>query len=337
MRRPSRPATRILLLVLVVGMVTAKDASARKVSIARKFRAGQSIAYVTKVDTNSKIDSNPPMLKNFFPAMPTAMHLNQQTTVTVKSVGADGSADVEQHFDKFEITLDPGTTSEGARSPLALAQQEVSQRLVGQSVVIHYNASGRVADFSDANGLFREIEGPVREPFLQVLRLSQGQMGGDSLYPDHRVKKGESWTRDLGADSARGNSLQVAGTSTMHFEGKTKYHGVKAAIIDYEFESTLTPSLEGLGAKAAIPQLGAMGIKLSIAIKAKGNGRVLVALNDGRMLQNHSSLHQAMSTSMQGGGGMASALAQAARIEIQSDTEMNVEGTDRPDLQASNP
>ena len=77
-----------------------------KCRLARKYRPGQSMVYVTKVSTNSKIDSNPPELKNFFPPMPTNLRMNQQSTVTVSNVHPDGAADVQHRFDKFEIQTD---------------------------------------------------------------------------------------------------------------------------------------------------------------------------------------------------------------------------------------
>lgn len=42
--------------------------------------------------------------------------------------------------------------------------------------------------------------------------------------------------------------------------------------------------------------------------------------------QNHSTLHQTLSSRLQGKAGLHLPLAQPAKLEIQSDTEMNVEG-----------
>jgi len=70
-QRTRQRAARVALFLLVVAFGTAVQAVARKVKLLRKYRPGQSMVYVTKVSTNSKINSNPAELKNFFPPMPT--------------------------------------------------------------------------------------------------------------------------------------------------------------------------------------------------------------------------------------------------------------------------
>jgi len=330
MHSTPHPTGRTAFFLLIVACVTAVQAAGGRVQLARKYCPGQSIVYVTKVSTNSKINSNPPELKSFFPPMPTNLRLNQQSTVTVSSVHPDGAADVQQRFDKFEIQTDPGALPENIRDAMAQAQQEVTQRMVGQTLTVHYNHDGQLVDFDGADSLFHDIDGPVKEPFMQMLRLYLEQMGGESIYPDHRVKVGEEWTRDLSAQPAKNYAFQVEGKNTLHYSGKTRYQGVKVAIVDYHFENTLTPAAEGLRKGGALPQLEAMGMHLTIQITGKGQGRVLVALDDGRVLQNHSNLHQTLSAVMKGNEGSLGSLLPAEqfpRLEIQSDTEMQVDGS----------
>ena len=313
--------------LLLVGLTLPLPLAAHgRVKLVRKYKSGQSTVYATKVSTNSKIDSNPPELKTFFPLMPTNLGLNQQTTVTVLGVHPDGAADVQQRFDKFEIKTDAGELPENVRDSVAQAQQEVNKQIVGQTLTVHYDHDGRLVDFDGADNLFPGISGSVREPFMQMLRLSLEQMGGESLYPDHAVKVGEEWTRNLAAEPAKNYPFRVEGKSTLHYSGKTRYQGVKAAIVDYHFENTLTPPAEGLHKGGALPQLEAMGMRLSIQITGKGHGRVLVSLKDGRVLQNHSTMHQTLSANMKGNLGFALPAEQTPRLEIQSDTEMEVDG-----------
>jgi hypothetical protein len=321
------PVGRRTIILLVLAFCTAAESAGGRVTLARKYRPGQSTVYVSKVSTNSKINSNPPELKNFFPPMPTNLRLNQQTTVTVSSVHPDGAADIQQHFDKFEVQTELGALPENVRDSITQAQQEVSQRMVGHTLTVHYDHDGRLVDFDGADDLFHDIDGPVREPFLQVLRLSLEEMGGESLYPDHRVKVGEEWTRNLGAQPAKNYPFQVEGKSTLHYSGKTRYHGEKAAIVDYHFENTLTPEAAGLRKGGALPQLEAMGMRLVIQITGNGQGRILVALDDGRVLQNHSTMHQSLSAIMKGNEGLIAPTEQLPRLEIQSDTEMEVDGS----------
>ena len=325
--RCSQPyAGGVALLLLVLAGATMAQGAGGKVLLTRKYRPGQSMIYVTKVHTKSKINSNPPGLKDFFPPMPTDLRMNQQSTVTVSKVAPDGAADVQHRFDKFEIQTDLGALPENIRDSITQAQQEVSQRMVGQTLTAHYDHEGRLVDFDGADKLFQDIDAPVREPLLQMLRMFLEQMGGQSLYPDHPVKVGEEWMQNLNAQPLKNYPFQVQGKSTLHYSGKTRYQGVKTAIVDYHFENALTPALEGLRKGGALPQLEAMGMRLDIQISGNGQGRILVALDDGRVLQNHSTLHQTLSALMKGKEGFVAPAEQLPRLEIQSDTEMEVEG-----------
>jgi hypothetical protein len=318
------PGAALLLLALAVG--TQVQAAGGKVLLVRKYRSGQSTVYLTKVSTNSKIDSNPPELKNFFPPLPTSLRLTQQTTVTVANVHPDGAADVQHHFEKFEIQTDLNALPANIRDSVSQAQQEVSRQMVGQTLTAHYDRDGRLVDFDGASDLFRDLDAPVREPLFQMLQMFLEQMGSQSLYPGHPVKKGEEWTQDLNAKPLKNYPFQVQGKNRLHYSGKTRYHGVKAAIVDYRVENAVTPSLETLRNGGALPQLESMGARLDMEISGKGQGRILVALDDGRVLQNHSTLHQTLRALMKGKEGFVAPTDQLPRLEIQSDTEMDVDG-----------
>jgi len=326
-RAALRFATGLVLLLAALAGGTVAQGAGGGVTLARKYRPGQSIVYQTKVSTNSKINSNPPELKNFFPPIPTALRLSQQTTVKVSNVHADGAADVQHHFDKFEIQTDLGAMPESIRDSVAQAQQEVSQRMVGQTLTAHYDHEGKLVDFDGADDFFRDIDAPVREPLVQMLRLFLEQMGGQSLYPDHRIKVGEEWSQNLDAPPLKDYPFKVEGKSTLHYSGKTRYQGARAAIVDYHFENTLTPAMASLRTRGALPQLEAMGMRLDLQITGKGQGRILVAIDDGRVLQNHSTLHQTLSATMKGKEGIVAPAEGLPRLEIQSDTEMEVEGS----------
>jgi len=254
------------------------------------------------------------------------LRLNQQSTVTVSQVQPDGAADVQHRFDKFEIQTDPASLPDNLRDSLTQAQQEISQRMVGQTLTVHYDPHGRLVDIDGADNLFRGIDAPVRDPLLQMLRLFMEQMGGQELYPDHRVKVGDEWSQKLDAPPRKDYRFQVQGKSTLRYSGKMRYQGVKAAIVDYHFENALSPALEGLHSEGALPELEAMGERLDIQIRGKGQGRILVALDDGRILQNRYTMHQTLSALMKSKEGVVAPAELVPRLEIQSDTEMEVDG-----------
>jgi hypothetical protein len=324
---PLPPAGAVALVLLVFAGARLAQGAGGKVLLARKYRAGQSMVYVTKVRTNSKIDSNPPELKNFFPPMPTDLRLNQQSTVTVSKVQPDGAAEVQHRFDKFEIQTDPGELPESLRDSVTQAQQEISERMVGHTLTAHYDHEGRLVNVEGIDNLFQDIDAPVRDPLVQLMRLFMEQMGGQSVYPDHPVKVGDEWSQNLDAPPSKDYHFQVRGKSTLHYAGKIRYQGTKAAIVDYHFENALTPALEGTRTGGALPQLNAMGVSLDIQISGKGQGRILVALEDGRVLQNHYTMHQTLNALMKSKEGMVAPAELVPRLEIQSDTDMEVDGS----------
>ena len=321
-----RAALAALMLLALAGNNPAQAAGGT-VRLVRKYKPGQSMVYVAKVTTNSKMDSNPPELRNFFPSMPTDLRLNQQSTETVSQVHPDGAADVQHRFDKFDFQTDPEALPEGVRESVSQAQTELARQMVGKMLIAHYDHDGRLVDFDGADDLFGEVDASVREPLLQMLKFFLEQMGGQSLYPDHPVKQGDEWSQDLDAQPVKNYPFQVGGKSTLHYSGKTRYRGVKAAIVDYHFENTLIPAMAKLRSGGALPQLEAMGMHLDMQIAGKGQGRILVALDDGRVLQNHSSMHQTLTATLKGKEGFIAPADQLPRLEIQSDTEMEVEGS----------
>src|SRR2546429_4603833 len=52
------------------------------------------------------ICTEPSGLKAFLPPLPTDLTTKQQNTVTVRTVRADGSADLENRFDRFDLESD---------------------------------------------------------------------------------------------------------------------------------------------------------------------------------------------------------------------------------------
>jgi hypothetical protein len=314
------------LILLTLANVPAALGWGGKVRLARKYRAGQTTVYATEVRTHAQIDSHPPELKSFFPPVPADLAMRQQNTVTVAAVHEDGAADVQQRFDRFELQSDLSALPEELRDSAKQAQREFSQQMSGHTLTVHYDREGRLVGFEGADSLLQQLDAPLREPLHQMLRLFLEQMGGQALYPDHPVKRGEEWTQKLDAEPQEAYAFQVQGSNTLHYSGKTRYHGIKAGIVEYHFENTLIPAEAGMRKGGALPLLEAMGMKLKIQISGQGKGQVLVALDDGRVLQNHSTLHQTLSAHMEGKGGLPLPTAQPAKLEIQSDTEMNVEG-----------
>jgi len=319
-----------VLVVLGLSLPLPALAWSRKVKLTRTYRPGQQMVYQTKIHVRADISSEPASLKDLLPPLPTEFSIQQQNTVTIKAVRADGAADIETRVDRFEIQTNPsGQTPENLSDLAQEAQQDLNQRLPGHTLTAHYDRDGRLLGFEGSDELLQGLDAPVREPLRQALRLLLEQMGGNSLDPGHPVKPGEEWKHKLDSSPSADQPFKVDGEATLHYSGRTRYQGTKAAIVDFRFANVLTPALDRWPEAGPFGKLGAQGLQLDIRIAGQGQGRVLLAVDDGRMLQNHATLQQTLSARVKGLSALPQPTAQPPRLEIQSRTQLEVEGSGR--------
>jgi hypothetical protein len=155
-------------------------------------------------------------------------------------------------------------------------------------------------------------------------------MGGRAFYPAHRVKKGEEWKQSLASPPTDGNPFAVEGESTMRYVGKIRYRGVKAAIIDFKFTNLLRPSRESLRQVGPLAQLESHGMGLDIKIDGQGQGRVIVALDDGRVLQNHATLQQTLHAKLKANAGIRLPVEGPLTLDVDSETLLELDGEGKP-------
>ncbi len=317
-----------VLALLAVSTVLPEQAWARKVQLARKYRRGEKMVYATQLNTRTEYQLDPPTLQTFLPPFPTTLTMHQQTTVTVQDIHPDGTVDLEDRFDRFDIqSTFPEAAPENMRQAAQQAQDEFRQEVAGRALTAHYDRQGRLLGFEGADELLGPLDAPLRESLRQALRVFLEQLGGNTIYPGHPVKQGDTWKRTLSAPASKEYPFESKGESTLHYVGDTTYRGVKAAIVDFEFANTLTPSQEGLGEAGAMPQLQAEGVRTEIHIQGQGKGRMLLALDNGRILQNQSTVHQTLNAQMSGKAQDGPSLPQPVRVLIQTETRMEVEGS----------
>ncbi len=322
------PALSLALVLAVLSGAGPAHARGGKVHLARKYRQGQEMVYQTQVETNSTVRSTPPGLRSFLPPVPTRVNTRQQTTVKVRAVHADGTAEIESRFDRFELESDlPDYLAEEIQDSTREAQEEFSRRLNGQTLIARYDRQGRLLDFQGAEEMLAELEPPLRDTLQEVLRLFLEQMGGNALYPERRVKPGEEWKRKLGNPPSAAYPYTVEGESTLRYVGKTRFGGVKAAIIDFEFTNVLRPALEQLRQEGPLAELEAEGMGLDMQIDGQGRGRVLVALDDGRVLQNHATLLQTLTARLQGLPGVPLPTSEPVTLQVESETRLEMDGS----------
>jgi hypothetical protein len=301
-----------------------------RVRLARRYQSGQKMVYATKMHTKAVIHSEPPELQNFLPPLPTNFSVQQQNTVTVKAVHSDGSADIENHFDKFEFQSDLASrVPANFRDPAVSAQKEISEHVAGQDIVAHVDRNGRLLGFEGGEGLFEQLDPAYRGPLRQALRFFLEQVGGDTLYPGRPVKPGETWKGKFDSPASASNPYNVEGENTLRYVGKTKVEGVKAAVVEFSFVDVLRPAPGALGKADPLAHLESHGLRVDMRIDGQGKGRVLLALDDGRVLQNHATIHQTFSARLKSSTPLPFTKSQTLKLEVQSDTEMDVEGSVR--------
>jgi hypothetical protein len=316
--------------VLLLALACALPASAwgGKVRLARKYRPGQQMVYQTQIRTTSTVRSNPPTLKSFLPPVPSELNTRHQNTVRVGAVHRDGTADVENRFDEFELRSElpdhvPAEVQDAARE----AAEEFSQRVKGRTLTARYDRDGRLLDFGGADEMLRDLDAPLRDTLREVLKLFLEQMGGNALYPDHRVKPGEEWKRKLLTPASEATPYSMEGESTLRYVGKTRYQGVKAAIIDFRFTNALKPGMQQLRQEGPLAELEAQGMGLDMQIEGQGEGRILVALDDGRVLQNHATLQQTLNALMKGLPGIPLPTTDPVTLRVDSETRLEMDGS----------
>ena len=194
-----------------------------EVRLGRRYRSGQKMVYATKMHTKAVVHSEPPELQSFLPPLPTDFSMQQQTTVTVKGVHSDGSADIENRFDKFEFQSDlaehaPSNFREAAEN----AQREISEHVAGQHIVAHYDRDGKLLGFEGGEGLFEQLDVAYREQLRQALRFFLEQVGGNTFYPGYAVKPGTTWKRPLDSPASAAYPYEVTGENTLRYVGRTK-------------------------------------------------------------------------------------------------------------------
>lgn len=300
-----------------------------QVKLVRKYHNGQVMVYSSQMHTKAVVHSDPPELQGFLPPLPTDFTVQQQNTVTVKAVHSDGSADIENHFDKFSFQSDLAQSeSESNRDSALKAQDEISKHVAGQNLMVHFDRNGRLLGFEGADDLFAQLDLAYREPLRQALRFFLEQEGGDTLYPAGAVKQGGTWTRKLDAPATEGYPYNIQGENTLRYTGKTSVGNVKAAVEEFNFVNVLRPDPAALAKTEMLAQLISHGLAVDMRIDGQGKGRVLLALDDGRVIESHATFHQTLSAKL---ANLPSILTKSHSLafEVQSDSQMDLEGTGR--------
>ncbi len=298
-----------------------------KVRLERRYRPGQAMVYETLTQTRAEGRSQPAGLEGLLPLLPSEFSTEQRNTVRVSAVREDGSADIETRIDRFEIHSKLSEQlPESMRDSVRQAQEEFARHAVGQTFTSHYNREGRLVAFEGADEMLRQLDEPFREPLRQTLAFFLEQMSGNVFYPDHPLVPTEQWSRKLTAQPSDTFPFSLDGEAVMRYVGKAKSGRVKAAAIEFRFTNTLTPELDRFLRTAPLAQLHTQGIDLDTRIEGEGQGRVLLALDDGRMLENHSTIHQKLTARLKSVPGSPRAASDPITLQVLTETRLEVQG-----------
>ena len=294
-------AVSVLLAAGSCAMVYPHPAGAApaRLPLSRKYHRGDKMHYHTRVSTAAVIRSNPLSLMQYLPPSPLDVTLEIDHELSVQSVDSDGSADLEDRIDSFHFR--PASDAPGDKTQLEAVREfesEYSRRIVGLVLKLHRGPKGKLLSRAEAVSLSQSSSAP--NGLVESLHALLGILVGAGLYPAHPVKQGDSWATDFSVESGPILPLAVQGKNILRFEGTTHRHGVKAAVIDFHFTSALQKPPEHAPPVGLFALFEGKGMALDMRIQGEGEGRALIALKDGRVLENKSTLHETVRATLKG-------------------------------------
>ena len=331
-RGVNQPGVLVLAVALLSGLITHaapfRSSEAGSITLVRKYRVGESTVYRTQTRTTTTIHTNPVGLEAFLPPIPTVITTQQQNTVKVRAIHPDGTVDVENHFDRFEMNYDlPERTPKELRDSILHEQQAFCRHVNGQTLVAHYDREGHLLRFEGAEGILESLSAPVRQPVEQVIKFFLEQLGGARFYPDHAVRLDEEWKRDFKEQPTTTFPWAVETENTYRYSGQTDERGERAAVIEFRFTNLLTPPRISLTGGAAAEPLKDVSRedRLHVEIRGRSKGQMLVALEGGRILENKADIHQALTGSLKTVPGVNQPASSPITVEMNADTAFKME------------
>ena len=298
----------------------------RYLRLARKYHPGSRMVYSTEITTHITFRSHPSGLKSFLPDVPGVVIIRPQTTLTVESVRPDGSAEVKDHFDDFEMLASMADDPSGdASAQVQKVESAFSQKITGQTLTTLCSPSGRLVGFSGADTLLKQLQAPAARGAARCgLKLLLAQLGGYGFYPDRPVYVGEIWKRHASAKLSEAVPLLSRDEDAYRLESLIRYHGVRAAVIAFDLANSVHPA-RNTGASAGLfALLKAQGVTLDIEVSGGGHGTAIVALDDGRILQEDSLFHESFRGSLQGLHGVPLPANGPASLDLDTENAVHV-------------
>ena len=203
-------------------------------------------------------------------AIPLNMDLTAKETITVKSVDADGTADMSVAISDVSMKMSMNGTTNTTTTPGTAGTIEMKVAKDGRVISVNGNAFGNNA-----------------------LPGISGTQGGvvSAILPDHPVKPGDTWTKSYDVPNSLGSSSIHATSDNSYLRDET-VNSVKAAVIESKVNTNLNMALDlgsmfG-GASTPAPTTGAAAGTLTMTGTAKSDTTSWIDISGHRIVKTHS-------------------------------------------------
>ena len=307
--------------------------------LVRKYRTGESTRYRTETRTTATVRTTPAGLEALLPPLPTQVSTRQQNTITVRAVHANGVADVEDRLNQLNLQYDlPPHTPKEIRDSSLKQQQALCQRAIGRKVVAHYDRTGHLLSVEDDHAIWGSLSAPLRYPFEQFMKLLLQQMGGSPYYPSYPVELNQEWKRSFRVNTTESSSWALEGETTYRYVGQTQYENSKVAMIDFSFTDFLAPvtTAPRSGApRGPQTQADTAGRGLRLEVRGQGQGRMLVALEGGAILENQANIRQMLEISAASVPGVSRPNSDPITVQLHTETTFRMQSISEDHIEPS--
>lgn len=248
----------VLFLVAACGSI---GAQAQAISLA--YKAGDTSKYALHMVLKYTVAASGM-------SIPLNLDISAKETMTVKSVDADGTADISVVISdvSMKMTMN-GTTNTTTTTTTNTVEIKIAKD--GRVISVNGSAFGNNA-----------------------LPGVSGTQGGvvSAILPDHPVKPGDTWTKNYDVPNPLGTGSVHATSDSTYLRDDT-VNGVKAAVIESKVNTNLNMTLDlgsMLGASGTTPPTTASptGGSLTMAGTSKSDTTSWIDVSGRRMVKTHS-------------------------------------------------
>ncbi|MGH9356077.1 MAG: hypothetical protein ACRD10_08100 [Terriglobia bacterium] len=293
--------------------------------LARRYTPGARMVYQTKITARIKLQSNPRGLQGYLPDVPSVITLRPENTLVIEAVRPDKSAEIKDRFDNFKlittVTSDPPGHNHRA---VQKVENAFTRQMTGQALIARYGPGGKLLSFTGAGPLLDRLQAPSRDLAHWGLELLLSQAGGYGFYPNQPVHIGEMWKRQGSTLLGKAFPFVENHDDTYRLVSRMRYRGVSVGVIEFDLANSMSAARNSGPSPGFFALLKNEGVTLGIGASGSGHGRAIVALDDGRILREHSIFHESFRGSVQGLPGVPLPATGPASLDIETDNAIDM-------------